>query len=186
MMTRLTLICHGATAANRQARFPLDEPLEDGAMAEAPALAQQLPRASRVFTSPALRARQTADALGLTAEMAPALADCDYGRWAGQSIMALQQSEPDALATWMSDVDAAPHGGETIAALRDRLLPWMQEQSGAGGHAIAISHAALIRVAILIALQAPLSAFWRIDIDPLSTVRMTSNGTRWSLRFDRA
>ena len=139
----------------------------------------------QIMTSPALRARQTADALGLGAEVVPTLADCDYGRWAGQSIMALQQSEPDALSTWLTDTDAAPHGGESIRALHDRVAPWMQAQSALGRHAIAISHAPTIRVAVLIALGAPLSSFWHIDVEPLSAIRMTSNGTRWSLRFDR-
>jgi len=185
VMTRLTFICHGATDAVRQARFPLDEALEDKAMIDARALAPAMPRADRILTSPALRARQTADALGLKAEVVPTLADCDYGRWAGQSIMTLQESEPDALSTWLTDTDAAPHGGESIRALHDRVAPWMQAQSALGGHAIAISHAPTIRVAVLIALGAPLSSFWHIDVEPLSAIRMTSNGTRWSLRFDR-
>lgn len=184
-MTRLTLICHGATDAVRQARFPLDEALEDKAIVEARALSPGMPRSDRIMTSPALRARQTAEALGLGADVVPALADCDYGRWAGQSIMALQESEPDALSTWLTDTDAVPHGGESIRALRDRVAPWMQAQSALGGHAIAISHAPTIRVAVLIALGAPLPSFWHIDVEPLSSVRMTSNGTRWALRFDR-
>lgn len=185
MLTRLTFLCHGATDANRQARFPLDEALEDKAMTQARALAPGMPRADRIYTSPALRARQTADALKLDADVAPALADCDYGRWAGQPIMALQESEPEALSAWLTDTDAAPHGGESIRALRDRVAPWMQAHAALGGHTIAISHAPTIRVAVLIALGAPLSSFWHIDVEPLSVIRMTGNGARWSLRFDR-
>ncbi len=184
-MTRLTFISHGATEANRQARFPLDEPLEQRARTAAQALAEQIPRADHVLTSPALRARQTADALGLAAVVAPELADCDYSRWAGQSITAIGEAEPDALVAWMSDADAAPHGGESFAALHSRLVPWMAAQSTRGGHMIAISHAPVIRAATLIALQAPLSSFWHIDVEPLSALHMTSNGHRWSLRFDR-
>jgi broad specificity phosphatase PhoE len=184
-MTRLTFLCHGATEANRQARFPLDEPLEERARTAAEALAARLPRADCVLTSPALRARQTANALGLTAVVAPELADCHYRRWTGQSITAIGEAEPDALVAWMSDVEAAPHGGESIAALHARLVPWMAAQSTRGGHTIAISHAPVIRAAMLIALQAPLSSFWHIDVEPLSAVHMTSNGHRWSLRFDR-
>lgn len=185
-MTRLTFICHGATAATRQVRFPLDEPLEDKALARIGALAAALPRVDRVYTSPALRARQTAQALGLEAETAPALADCDYGLWAGKPIMALEQREPDALMAWMTDASAAPHGGESMAALHARLAPWMHEQMQGGGHVIAVSHAPVIRAAILIALQAPLSSFRHVDVEPLSQVRMTGNGTRWSLRFEHA
>jgi broad specificity phosphatase PhoE len=184
-MTRLTWICHGPTSANRQARFPLDEPLEEKAVTDTQAMANQIVRADRVLASPALRARQTAQALGLAAETAPALSDCDYGRWAGHAIATLHDSEPDLVAAWMTDIDAAPHGGESIAALADRLVPWMREQSGQGGHTVAISHATNIRLAVLVALQAPLSSFWNIDVEPLSVVRMTSNGARWSLRFGR-
>ncbi|KGM30735.1 histidine phosphatase, partial [Inquilinus limosus MP06] len=38
MPTRLTLICHGATAATRSGAFPADEPLEDRALLRAAAL----------------------------------------------------------------------------------------------------------------------------------------------------
>lgn len=185
MMTRLTWICHGATAANRQARFPLDEPLEENAASEAKTLAMHLPRADRVFSSPALRARETAQTLNVSFEPAPLLADCDYGRWAGLSIVALQQSEPDALVAWMTRPEEAPHGGETIAALHERVALWMKDLPRLGGHTIAVTHATVIRAAIVKALQTPISSFWHIDIEPLATVCMTSNGSRWSLRFDR-
>jgi broad specificity phosphatase PhoE len=184
-MTRLTWICHGATAANRQARFACDEPLEENARSEAMALAMQMPRADRIFSSPALRARETAQALNLSFEPAPLLAECDYGRWAGLSIATLQQSEPDGLVAWMTRPQEAPHGGETLAALHKRVALWMKDQHRLGGHTIAVSHAAVIRAAIVTALQAPISSFWHVDIEPLATVRMTSNGSRWSLRFDQ-
>ncbi|MGO8205139.1 histidine phosphatase family protein, partial [Rhizobium ruizarguesonis] len=32
-------------------------------------------------------------------------------------------------------------------------------------------------------LPAPLSSFWLSDVEPLSVISMTSNGQRWSLRF---
>ncbi|MBX4861494.1 histidine phosphatase family protein [Rhizobium sophorae] len=182
MNTRLTWICHGATAANRKARFPLDEPLEEKAVEEAGRMAV-LPRADRIATSPALRARQTADALRLEARIDRALSDCDYGRWAGRSIAAIEVEEPENLMGWMIDPEAAPHGGESLLDLRTRIAGWMDGQTVLGGHIIAISHAAVIRASILHVLQAPLSSFWLSDVEPLSLIRMTSNGQRWSLRF---
>ncbi|OCJ10239.1 histidine phosphatase [Rhizobium sp. AC44/96] len=184
MMTRLTWICHGATAANRQARFPLDEPLEADAVSRSAAIASSLPRADAVFVSPALRARQTAEALGLPATVTPELSDCDYGHWAGRSITELHATDPDAVAAWMTEPSAAPHGGESIESLHARLAAWLELRKGEGGHTIAISHAPVIRAAIMVALQAPLSSFWLADIEPLALVRMTSNGSRWSLRFE--
>ena len=84
MTTRLTLICHVATVATRAAAFPLDEPIEARGRELAAKAAAHLPRADRVWTSPALRARQTAAALGLEAIAEPALRDCDHARWAGR------------------------------------------------------------------------------------------------------
>lgn len=180
--TRLTWICHGATAASRKGLFPLDEPLEDKAAEEAAGMAA-LPRADRIATSPALRARQTAEALGLQARTDPELRDCDHGRWAGKSIAAIEAEEPENLMAWMSDPEAVPHGGESLLDLGTRVAGWMDNESALGGHVIAISHAAVIRAAVAHVLRAPPPSFWLVDIEPLGIVRMTSNGRRWSLRF---
>ncbi|MBX4868880.1 MULTISPECIES: histidine phosphatase family protein [Rhizobium] len=182
MNTRLTWICHGATAANRKARFPLDEPLEEKAVEEAARVAA-LPHADRIVTSPALRARQTADALLLEGRIDPSLRDCDHGRWAGRSIQAIESEEPENLMAWMTEPEAAPHGGESLLDLRKRVAGWMEAQSEQGGHVIAVSHAAVIRAAVAHVLQAPPSSFWLTDVEPLAILRMTSNGSRWCLRF---
>ncbi|ARO31571.1 phosphoglycerate mutase family protein [Rhizobium sp. NXC14] len=182
MNTRLTWICHGATAASRKALFPLDEPLEDKAAEEAGRMTA-LPQADRIVTSPALRARQTATALGLDAQIEQRLADCDNGRWAGRPIAAIGTEEPENLMAWMSDPEAAPHGGDSFLGLRTRVAGWMDEQSTLGGHVIAVTHAPIIRTAIAHVLQAPLPSFWLVDVEPLVVVRMTSNGQRWSLRL---
>ncbi|PDT01282.1 histidine phosphatase family protein [Rhizobium chutanense] len=182
MNMRLTWICHGATAASRKGLFPLDEPLEEKAMAEAGRMAAP-PRADRIVMSPALRARQTAEALHLEARIDQALCDCDHGRWAGRSITTIEAEEPEGLMAWMSDPEAAPYGGESIADLRTRIAGWMDEQSTLGGHVVAVTHASVIRAAIAHVLHAPLSSFWLVDVEPLAVIRMTSNGRRWSLRL---
>ncbi|SCB59344.1 Broad specificity phosphatase PhoE [Rhizobium aethiopicum] len=182
MNTRLTWICHGATTASRKALFPLDEPLEGRAAQEAGRIAA-LPRADHIVTSPALRARQTADALCLEARIEPSLRDCDYGRWAGGSIEAIEAAEPENLLAWMAEPEVAPHGGESLVDLRKRVAGWMETQAAHGGHVIAISHAAVIRAAVAHVLQAPPSSFWLTDVEPLAILRMTNNGSRWSLRF---
>ncbi|MGV4794522.1 histidine phosphatase family protein [Rhizobium sp. F40D2] len=182
MNTRLTWICHGATAASRKAMFPIDEPLEAKATEEAGRMAA-LPRADRIAVSPALRACQTADALRLQARIDPALGDCDHGRWAGKSIAAIEAEEPENLMAWMTNPEAAPHGGESLLDLRTRVASWMDNECALGGHVIAISHAAIIRAAVAHALRAPPSSFWLVDIEPLAVIHMTSDGRRWSLRF---
>lgn len=182
MPTRLTLICHGATAATRSGAFPAGEPLEERALARAAALRPMIRRADRAWTSPALRARQTAAALGLDAVDEPALRDGDHGRWAGRRLEEVQAEEPDAVIAWLADPDAAPHGGEALSALLGRTASWLDARAGDGSHGIAVTHAAVIRAAILHVLAAPASSFWRIDIAPLSVVELSHDGRRWAWR----
>ena len=79
MTARVILICHGSTEALRAAKFPTDEPLDDFGLKRARPLADGLPKVDRFWTSPELRTRQAAHALGLDAQIEPMLRDCDYG-----------------------------------------------------------------------------------------------------------
>jgi broad specificity phosphatase PhoE len=180
---RLTFVCHGATASNRTATFPGDEPLEEKAIQQTRTLVRLLDRADHVWTSPALRARQTAELLSFDGLPDAILRDCDYGRWSGRTMMDIQATEPKNLAAWMTDATAAPHGGESFSALSERAGLWMDSRLGDSGHTIAITHASVIRAALLHVLQAPLSTFWKIDVEPLSIVQMSGDGRRWALRL---
>ena len=181
MSMRLTLIAHGATAATRAVAFPQDEPVEARALSSAMVSGQRLRRADRAWTSPALRARQTAAALSLEAAVNPCLRDCDYGRWAGRTLADVQAEEPANVAAWLSNAEAAPHGGESLSDLFRRVSTWMNECIREEGNTIVVTHAAVIRAAILHVLHAPAPAFWRIDIEPLSVTEMRGDVTRWTL-----
>jgi len=179
---RLTLICHAATSATRSAAFPLDEPIERIGAAKARALAGALRRPDRAWTSPAARAAQTAQALGLAATPDAALRDCDYGHWAGCRLDALEAAEPEAVARWLSDPAAAPHGGESIVDLVRRIGAWLDVRSREPGHTIAVTHAAIIRAALVHALQAGPRSFWRIDIAPLARVTLSGGAGLWRVQ----
>jgi len=182
LTVRLTLICHGSTRALREAAFPGDEPLEPQALAKAAALTPLLRRVDAAWSSPARRALETAAALGLAAETEAALADIDVGTWAGRSLADVEASDPAGLASWMSDAAACPHGGETIVALIRRVAGWLETLQGAEGRVFAVTHPAVIRAAVLIALDAPPVSFWRIDVEPLCFVRLQGRAGRWTLR----
>jgi broad specificity phosphatase PhoE len=181
MTRRVTLICHGATAAVRSAAFPRDEPLDERAAAAAGRLAGLLRKVEHVRTSPALRAKQTAAALALEATEDALLRDCDYGRWAGRRIADVQEQEPEAMRAWLTDVEAAPHGGEPLSALLDRAARWLDSCSHDTGHVVAITHAAVIRAAIVHAIGAPSHCFWRMDMEPLGFADLRWHGA-WTLR----
>lgn len=182
MVRRLTLICHGATAATRAAAFSDDEPLEPKALAAATALAGHVRRHDLALASPALRARQTAHAMGLDAGADAGLRDWDMGAWRGRSLATLHAEDPDALAAWRGDPAAAPHGGESLNALAARVAGWLGQVDMGAGHVVAVTHAAVVRAVLLAVLEAPPSAFWRLDVLPLSLTDLRTDGSRWTLR----
>jgi broad specificity phosphatase PhoE len=114
-MKQVLLVRHGPTIATRSAGFPSDEALESDGMAQAATLATALPSSHRTLCSPALPARQTAAAAGLTAQTEPRLADCDFGTWAGRRLAEIHAADPEATTEWMTDPDARPHGGQSLA-----------------------------------------------------------------------
>jgi broad specificity phosphatase PhoE len=182
MTCRVSLINHGAASAVRRAAFPLDEELEDRSAIEPLGGSSALPKASRIWTSPALRARQTADALGLHAIEETALRDLDCGSWAGRELREIENEDPAAVAAWLTDPEAVPHGGESITDVFWRVGGWLNREAAGGGRIIAITHASVIRTAILHAIGAPLTSFWHLDVAPLTLTDLRHDGSRWTLR----
>jgi broad specificity phosphatase PhoE len=182
MAPRVTLICHATTRALRAATFGGDDPIDDVGRAKAERLKGTLRRFDQCLTSPALRARQTAETLGLTATVDERLRDCDFGRWTGLKFSQVIVREPRKLMSWMSNPSSAPHGGEPIPQVMERVAAWLSEPGRDKVHTVAITHAAVIRAAIVFVIQAQLQSFWRIDVTPLSLTDLRTNGRRWVLR----
>lgn len=182
-MRRLLLIRHAPTKATHAAAFPVDEPLTDGAAEDARALAGRLPRRRAAeLCSPALRCRQTADAVGLAAAAEdPALAECDFGGWAGRSLAEVAETDPAAARDWMTDPGAAPHGGESLSDFSARVAAWLDRQAGYDGTAVAVTHGGVVKAAVVHALGAPIEAFWRVDAGPLSITELHAHDGRWTV-----
>jgi broad specificity phosphatase PhoE len=179
-MRRLLLIRHGSTDAVRRNAFPIDEPLDDAGRSAAAQLAGKLGR-GEALCSPALRARETAVAAALDATVDPLLAEGDLGAWAGRTLAEVHEADPDGVSAWLLDPHACPHGGETLAALLARVGGWMDAQAARNGRAIAVTHAGVVKAAVVHALGAPLEAFWRIDVSPLSITELHAHGGRWTV-----
>ena len=177
-MRRLLLVRHASTEAVRSAAFGADEPLDERGRAAAARL--RLPRCDEVLVSPALRARETAACAGLAATgVAPA--ECDFGRWAGRSLRSVAEREPEAVRAWMSDPDAAPHGGESLRELLARVAGWLETQAALDGVAVAITHGGVIKACVVTALGAPAAAFWQVDAAPLSITELHAHDGRWTI-----
>ena len=181
-MRRLWLIPHAPTAATRSGAFPADESLDERGRTEAGELSLPTPARFDLLTSPAPSCRETADAAGLgTPEIEPALGDCDFGSWAGWTLGEISAEEANGFTTWMSDPEARPHGGETLAELATRVGAWLDAEAKLDGGAVAITHAAVVRAAVVCALQAPLESFWQVDAAPLSITELHVRSGRWRL-----
>ncbi|MGI8845139.1 MAG: histidine phosphatase family protein [Thermoleophilaceae bacterium] len=179
-MRRLLLLRHATTPAVRRSAFPLDEPLDAAGEASASALHGRLGRGD-ALSSPALRARATATAAGLDAVAEPALAECDFGSWAGRTLAEVWESEPADAEAWMTDPGAAPHGGESLLALLERIGRWLDSQAARDGRCVAITHGGVVKAAVVHALGADPLAFWRVDATPLHVTELHGRDGRWTL-----
>ncbi|GAA1718826.1 histidine phosphatase family protein [Fodinicola feengrottensis] len=173
---RLTLVSHAATAATRNAAFPLDESLE---RPESVTPSDRLRRVETIVCGPEIRCLATAERLGFEPTVESALADLNLGGWRGRTLADLQASDPAALLSWLTDPTAAPHSGESLTDLRERVTAWLD---GVSGRTVAVTHPAVVRAVVVHVLDAPLSAFWRLDVAPSSYTRLSRSGPSWTLR----
>jgi broad specificity phosphatase PhoE len=177
----LLLVRHAPTSATRAGAFPADEGLDERGRAAAAGLAESLPSHTEVITSPARRCRETAAAAGLEVTIDAGIAESGFGAWAGRSLSEINDEDPQAVESWMLDPEAAPHGGESLAAFAARIARWLDAQAEAEGRLAAITHAEVIKAAVVHALGAPLPAFWRIDAAPLAVTELRAHDGRWTV-----
>jgi broad specificity phosphatase PhoE len=102
------------------------------------------------------------------------------GRWAGRTLDDLAAEEPAEVAGWLTDPAAAPHGGEPLATLIERTGRWLAGLPA--GHTLAVCAPAVVRAAVVAVLGAPPSAFWRLDVAPMSWTDLRGGPGRWTVR----
>ncbi|MER8156728.1 histidine phosphatase family protein [Streptomyces sp. NPDC094472] len=191
-MVRITLVAPAVNAALRQVRFD-DAPPDPAGVHRAEAAAAALPHHDTAFTAPSARCRGTAQALGLDAAVAPELGDLDVGRWRGRSLDEVGQEAPEEVAAWLSDPAAAPHGGESLLELAERIGAWLEAHRESPSPAVppapareerllAVVEPAVVRAALVHALGLPAPAFWRLDVAPLTATELSGRAGRWNLR----
>ncbi|RJO72268.1 histidine phosphatase family protein [Nocardia panacis] len=173
----LDLVSHGMTEALRRARFPADESLTEAGRRAIAGVGRLT--AGQVRSGPERRTIETAALLGSVGEQEAHLRDLDAGAWRGSELTSVPRDE---LRAWLTDPGFRGHGGESVLEVIARTRDWMAEIAAAGASTIAVTHPAVIRAALLVALDAPPKSFWRIDIPPASVTRLHYRGA-WSLHF---
>ncbi|MFC8345124.1 histidine phosphatase family protein [Streptomyces sp. NPDC057280] len=185
MTSRVTLITPATNPSLRQARF------DDGATSldntgalHARAAAGSLPSAARLVTSPSARCRETAAALGLAVKASGAgPAGLDAGRWRGRALDEVGRAEPEALGEWLADPSSAPHGGESVKELCERVARWLDAVAQSDGRTLAVVEPDVVRAAVVHVLGAPLASFWRADVLPLTATELSGRAGRWNVRL---
>ncbi|HUL99538.1 MAG TPA: histidine phosphatase family protein [Mycobacterium sp.] len=178
-VVRLTLVSHAMTDAMSAGRFPTDEPLNAVGLRQVDAGVGFGATEFAAVSGPEQRCRQTAQLLGLRPTVEPRLADLDCGRWRGEMLDGVPSAD---LAVWLADPTTAPNGGESVVDLMDRVSGWLGSLTASRSRTVAVTHPAVIRTAILLALDAPAKSFWRIDVAPASRTEMHFRGHAWRLR----
>ena len=135
---------------------------------------------------PTTRCRQTAQALGLDgAGDVPGLAGLRVGRWRGATLGEVSAAEPEAVARWLADPASAPHGGESVRAFCARVAECLDDAARHDGRVVAVVEPEVVRALVVRALGAPESAFWRVDVAPLSATELSGRAGRWNVRAGR-
>ncbi|MFE9908805.1 histidine phosphatase family protein [Streptomyces clavifer] len=187
MSVRVSLVAAARSSTLLTERFDDDRPLDHTGWHEVQLAAHALvplAAAELRYCSPTPRSRATGDALGFAPMAQPALRDCDMGRWRGLTLADVAAREPASVDAWLADPRAAPHGGEPLLAFISRIGGWLDTRPACDGFIVAVAEPAVVRAALVYALRAPPSAYWNVDVRPLSTITLTGLAGRWSLSLE--
>ena len=155
---RIAFLRHGPTLWNEDGRIQgrIDMPLSDAGRGKLAILAMPddfAPGSVRCFTSPLVRARQTAAILGFHDPVVDArLSEHDWGDWEGltrEEILA--RDGKDAFARAGSAIDFTPKGGEPTRDLLARVAAFLREAARDGSDAVAVTHRGILRSAYTLA-----------------------------------
>jgi alpha-ribazole phosphatase len=178
---RLLLVRHGETDWNVAGRYQghTDQPLNARGRQQAALLARRLAQepVAEIYSSDLCRATQTAAAIA-PAQVDPRLRELSFGSWEGLTAAQIGDKYPQSLSAWIGDpLNAAPHGGESLHQLGQRLQSFLQELERAHDRTVLlIAHGGSLRAIICLALGLPLTAYWRFRLDPTSVSELELTG----------
>jgi broad specificity phosphatase PhoE len=148
---------HGQTAYNLERRFQgqLPVPLDDTGRGQAAELAERaVPyEFAALWSSPLMRARETAEAvsarIGLSPREDPRLMETDAGDWTDRSFAEIQAEAPELFAAFLAgDPSFAFPGGESFAQQEVRVGAALDDVEVGDLPALVVCHGMVIRAAL--------------------------------------
>jgi broad specificity phosphatase PhoE len=130
-----------------------------------------------IHTSPLARAQETAapiaEQLDLKPQIHEAINEIELGEWAGREFAALQ--EDTRWTSWNNARGVTrPPGGETMLEVQARVVGHLERvrSSHANQAVVLVSHADVIKAALLYCLGMPIDGCRLFDISPASITRV--------------
>ena len=107
--------------------------------------------------------------------------ELDYGDWDGRP---LADVPAEAWQQWRTDPEFRPPGGETLAAVSERVVEGLEAwvPLARGGTLVVVSHVSPIKAAVVWALGVGEDTTWRMRLDNASLCRLDVSGGHASLR----
>jgi len=178
---KIALFRHGPTDWNAEHRIQghTDIPLSDEGLRKMQGLRVPF-AAARIFSSPLLRARQSAVAMGFDHPILDArLMEQNWGRWEGISLEAIAaQDGKDAFIRAGRRGQFRPPGGESIDEVMARVDDFLREAAREDGDAIAVTHMGVLRAAYTLAtgwdMAAPMPA--ELDVSKILVLEAGADG----------
>lgn len=194
--TRFILVRHGETAANREMRYigSRDDELTERGQQQAQqvvAALAELPIAA-IYASPRLRTQATAQPLaarlGLSIATADELRENAFGSWEGMSRDEVLNHSPEYAAqlhAWERDPSIAPPGGESIAAMAERVESFVQSlcERHPNQSIALVSHVGPIKALIAVTLGVAPGSVQRMFLDPATLSVIDWSGSQRLLRL---
>ncbi|MEM6899027.1 MAG: alpha-ribazole phosphatase family protein [Pseudomonadota bacterium] len=117
---------------------------------EARKAAEALPAFDRIVSSPLTRCRRLASFVAerakLDVQVDMRIQEMDFGNWEG---FLWSDIPREGLDAWAADfLHARPHGGESVAELRDRVGAALADWSTPGISTLIVTHSGVIRAAL--------------------------------------
>ena len=169
----LHVVRHGRTEANAAGLLlgRLDPDLDALGIRQATAVAAAIGPVDRVVSSPLLRAVRTAEAFGVDVETDDRWLELDYGDLDGTSVFDVPSS---TWVQWRADLDWAPPGGESHAALGERVRSACEDllAEAAGSEVVVVTHVSPIKASLAWALGVGDEIAWRCFVEPASVLRI--------------
>jgi probable phosphoglycerate mutase len=179
-MTTIDLLRHGEPEGGVRYRGDgVDDPLSERGWSQMWAAIDVASDWTHVVTSPLRRCREFAEAVadqrGLPLAIDPRVREMGFGAWEGKRHEQVRDADPEAYLAFFRDaVNHPPPSSEPLNAFYPRVTEGIRAifDEHTEGHVLLVCHLGVIRCAIALALEMPLSAIYRMHTPYAGRVRL--------------